>query len=182
VIALRDLAPSDQATLLAWRNRPEVARWMYTDHAITPEEHARWWGGLAGDRRRRYWIVQLDGEDVGLANLADIDERNRRASFGLYLVGGGRGRGAGGAALYHLCRETFAVRGLHRLGCEALATNQAALEAYARAGFVEEGRLRQHVWKEGAPVDVVALAMLRPEWEARRAGWEARLRERGLLP
>ena len=37
-VAMRPLAAGDRDRLLAWRNLPEIARWMYSDHAISPEE------------------------------------------------------------------------------------------------------------------------------------------------
>ena len=45
---------------------------MYTDHRITDAEHARWFAGAMSDETKRYWIIELDGEPVGLANLYDI--------------------------------------------------------------------------------------------------------------
>ena len=94
-VRLRDLSPDDSDRLLAWRNLAEVARWMYSDHEITREEHDRWFAGIAGDAGRRYWIIELDGEPVGLANLADISPANRKASWAYYLASPtvrGRGR------------------------------------------------------------------------------------------
>ena len=41
-VVLRPLAVTDRDRLLTWRNFPEIARWMYSDHAISAEEHARW--------------------------------------------------------------------------------------------------------------------------------------------
>src|SRR5207302_5934831 len=41
-VVLRPLETADRERLLAWRNLPEIARWMYSDHKIGAEEHARW--------------------------------------------------------------------------------------------------------------------------------------------
>ena len=71
-ILLRDLREDDRQRLLAWLNSPEVAAYMYSDHEISQAEHDRWFDGLAGDGRRRYWVIEVNGEPVGLANLADI--------------------------------------------------------------------------------------------------------------
>ena len=73
-VALRPLAAGDGARLLAWRNLPEIARWMYSDHVIGAEEHDRWLvgaldhrgHGVSGGRRaavERFddWITDLDG-------------------------------------------------------------------------------------------------------------------------
>ena len=78
-VTLRPLQGDDRDRLLEWRNRPEVARYMYTDHPISEAEHASWFGLAIADPTRRYWIIELDGEPVGLANLYDISVAQRRA-------------------------------------------------------------------------------------------------------
>jgi RimJ/RimL family protein N-acetyltransferase len=80
LVRLRPLEPIDSDRLLAWRNSPEVSAYMYTDHPISPEEHARWFAGIAGDPRREYRIIEVDGVPAGLANFYDIDRVQRRAS------------------------------------------------------------------------------------------------------
>jgi RimJ/RimL family protein N-acetyltransferase len=44
-------------------------------------------------------------------------------------------------------------------------TNERAIRAYRACGFVEEGRLRQHVWSEGAYIDLIHMGILRKEWQ-----------------
>ena len=41
-VNLRDVTDADRDRLRDWRNQPDVARWMYTDAVIGPEDHARW--------------------------------------------------------------------------------------------------------------------------------------------
>ena len=60
-VELRPIRPDDKARLLAWRNSPDVAAYMYTDHQISADEHERWFAGIEGDARRLYWIIALDG-------------------------------------------------------------------------------------------------------------------------
>ena len=46
---------------------------------------------------------------------------------------------------------------------------ERAQRAYRACGFVEEGRLRQHAWGNGAYIDLVYMGILRTEWEARQS-------------
>jgi RimJ/RimL family protein N-acetyltransferase len=46
-------------------------------------------------------------------------------------------------------------------------SNERAIRAYRACGFVEEGRLRQHVWSDGQYDDLVQMGILRDEWQAR---------------
>ncbi len=182
-IAFRPLRENDSGTVLTWRNTPDVAAHMYSDHAVSAAEHAGWLAEVLGDDGRRYWIILLDEEPVGLANLVGIDRHNRRADWGFYLgEATARGSGVGRAALYLVIEQAFGTLGLHRLTCSALVGNEAAWGLYESMGFVGEGRLRDHVWKGGQFHDVLNFALLADEWAAARPGVEAKLRAAGIDP
>lgn len=173
MIRLRPMAPVDKDKVRTWRNSPEVARYMYTDHAISPEEHERWFSSTLEDRRKRYWIVVHRGEDVGLACLYDIEPTHRRASWAFYLADPGRrGKALGGFVELAVLKYAFEQLGLHKLCCEVLASNRAVLALHERFGFRREGLLGDHVFKGERFHDVVCLGLTRPEWEAKRPGLE----------
>jgi len=46
-------------------------------------------------------------------------------------------------------------------------TDERGLRAYRACGFVEEGRLRQHVWGDGRYIDLVYMGVLREEWQGK---------------
>ena len=46
----------------------------------------------------------------------------------------------------------------------AVADDERAVGAYAKAGFVEEGRLRAHAWFDGEIHDTLVMGILREEW------------------
>jgi RimJ/RimL family protein N-acetyltransferase len=46
-VVLRDVTEGDRQRLLDWRNSPEVAAFMYSDHRIGQAEHDRWFDGMA---------------------------------------------------------------------------------------------------------------------------------------
>ena len=48
-----------------------------------------------------------------------------------------------------------------------IASNLGAIRVYEKAGFVLEGRQREHAWVRGAYEDIVRMGLLRSEWEAR---------------
>ena len=66
-VRLRTVGESDRERLLDWRNRPEVSAYMYTDHRIAADEHARWFEAAMAASDRRYWIIELDDAPMGLA-------------------------------------------------------------------------------------------------------------------
>ena len=113
-------------------------------------------------------IVELaSGELAGEALLWAVDLHNRSAHLGVSLRPAFRGRGLGADVVLALCEYGFAIRGLHRLQVDTLASNAAMIRAAERAGFVREGSLRRAAWVNGEFADEVLLGMLVTEWERR---------------
>lgn len=180
--SLRDVRPEDKQMLLEWRNLPEVAKYMYTDHIITQEEHDRWFETAMKDPSRRYWIIVCDGKDVGLVNIYGIDHQNRRCTWAFYIASPDvRGKGVGSFVEYSILRYVFDELKLNKLCCEVLAFNEAVVNMHKGFGFKQEGLYREHIIKGGQPHDVVALAMLHSEWKELKPDIENRLRQKGIL-
>jgi UDP-4-amino-4,6-dideoxy-N-acetyl-beta-L-altrosamine N-acetyltransferase len=180
-VTLRALEDGDRERLFDWRNRPEVAAFMYTDHQITREEHARWFAGIAGDQRRAYWIIELDGRPVGPANFYDIDRGQGRGSWAYYLADPSvRGKGVGGYVEFLMIEQAFGPlekngMGLRKLWCEVLVSNEAVWKLHQKFGFKQEALYRAHVVKAGAPLDVMGLGLLADEWPTVRPAMAQRL-------
>lgn len=179
-VQLRPLEESDRDRLFAWRNSPEVAAFMYTDHQITPEEHARWFAGIQSDARRDYRIIVVDGVPCGPANFYDIDRTQGRASWAYYLADPSvRGQGVGGYVEFLMIERAFGELALRKLWCEVLIGNEAVWKLHQKFGFRQEALLRAHVVKAGRPVDVMGLGLLAEEWPAARPAMVERLQRLG---
>jgi len=180
-VRLRPVGEEDRDRLLAWRNSPRVAAFMYSDHLIARDEHDRWFDGLAANRRRHDWIVLLDDAPVGLTSLVDIDRDQGRATIARYLAEeSARGLGVGGFTEFKVADHAFQTLGLRKLWSEVLATNAAALASHLSSGFQREALLRAHVVKMGHPVDVIGLGLLAEDWRADRPRVRARLLAKGF--
>jgi len=180
--SLRDLTPDDKEKIHAWRNLPEIRKYMYTDHVITAEEHDAWFQRITSDPSCRYWIIVCDSEDVGLVNLYAIDRSNQRCYWAFYIVSPNvRGKGVGSFAEYSILRYVFDELKLNKLCCEVLDFNQGVVRIHKSFGFVQEGLYRKHIFKGGEPHDVVCLGMLREEWEATKVALTDKLRGKGLV-
>ena len=109
------------------------------------------------------FVVDVDGAAVGSASLFEFDSFARHAEAGITLVPEARGRGVGTEAIRQLVEFAFVRRNLRRIHLQAIASNTAALRSYEKAGFVVEGRLREHAWVRGAYEDIVLMGILRSE-------------------
>ncbi len=182
-LRLRAIERHDSARLLQWRNSPEVAAYMYSDHRISEAEHERWFAATLIAEDRRYWVVELDDRPVGLVNLARIDVLSRRCEWAYYLADPStRGRGVGAQVEFIMLRHVFGPMGFNKLWCEVFKDNDAVWKLHESFGFKREAEYREHVYKGGRFRDVIGLGMLRSDWEAARPAVETRLRAKGLDP
>jgi len=109
------------------------------------------------------FIIDVDGRAVGSASLFSIDPLARHAEAGISLLPDARGRGIGTAAMSQLVEFAFVRRNLRRIHLQVIASNAAAIRCYEKAGFVLEGRLREHAWVRGAYEDIVVMGALRSD-------------------
>lgn len=180
-VSLRPLRAGDGDTVLAWRNSEAVAPYMYSEHAITPQEHAGWLRRALEGGDRAFWIIELDGAGVGLANLVKIDRDNSKCEWAYYLADPAtRGRGVGAVVEYLVLSFVFERLGLNRLWCEVFLDNEAVWKTHEGFGFRREALFREHVRKGGVFRDVVGLGMLKADWPAGRAAARERLGARGV--
>ena len=107
-------------------------------------------------------------DEAGISGFAVIDW-DYPGVMGLWNVGVlHTGRGVGQRLIRAVLDEVFGQMGAHRLFCDAAFDNDAALAAFAKAGFAREGVMRECWQREpGIWVDCVAFSILAHEWRAR---------------
>jgi UDP-4-amino-4,6-dideoxy-N-acetyl-beta-L-altrosamine N-acetyltransferase len=180
-VRLRAVGLHDKDQLRAWRNQPSVARWMYTDHQIGEDEHARWFAAAMADPDRQYWIIEADGRPVGLINLYDIDRAGRQAGLAYYLADETvRGTGVGGMAGVQALEHAFGELGLGRVWAEALIENIASRGYLGSLGFREIEVRAGQAPRPGVSGEVARLALDAGDWPAARQAWFKRWSERGV--
>ncbi|KAI0024030.1 putative GNAT family acetyltransferase [Xylariomycetidae sp. FL0641] len=99
---------------------------------------------------------------------------HRWSEISIDVAAAHRGRGYGAETLRWAQWWAFQMAGLHRLQLRAFAFNAGAARLYARLGFREEGRLREHMWFNGRWHDIVIFGILEHEW---RDGQKTKLKE-----
>jgi UDP-4-amino-4,6-dideoxy-N-acetyl-beta-L-altrosamine N-acetyltransferase len=181
-VSLRPLVAADAQMVLHWRNSPAVAPYMYTDHLITPEEHARWVETALSATDRWTWIIEAADGAAGLVTLRRVDRDARRYDWAFYIAHEGlRGQGAGASVEFIVLEFVFAGLGARKLWCEVLENNEGVWRLHQSFGFVREALFRAHVVKAGIPRNVVGLGLLDVDWAAVRGACAARLEAKGRL-
>ncbi len=150
------------------RNQPQVRRFMYTDHEISPQEHQAWLTSLEGNGRQAVYVVMVDDVPRGVVSLNAINALHQCADWAFYLDSELQGKGLGSQVECWLLDHAFDDVGLAKLNCEVLASNPAVVRLHQKFGFTLEGVRRQNVCKDGVRLDVMLLGITADEWRAQR--------------
>lgn len=155
---LRALEPTDAADLHAILQSPEgmleTARIPTTSRQWVEEKLL---GRASPDRH--LLGAEVDGHVVGFAGIEVMGNPKMRhaATYWTAVRDDWRGRGVGGALLDAVIELADKWLGLVRIELHVNAANARAIALYAKRGFVEEGRLRSSVMRDGVLVDTLVM-------------------------
>ncbi|MFZ5981801.1 MAG: UDP-4-amino-4,6-dideoxy-N-acetyl-beta-L-altrosamine N-acetyltransferase [Candidatus Zixiibacteriota bacterium] len=170
-LRFRNINPDDLPMILEWRTMPEVADYMYTDFEPKIEIQQKWYEAINKDNTRRDWLINVDGEDVGLLSIVRIDDLNQRCEWAYYLASPTvRGKGIGKSVELNVLEYVFENLKLNKLCCEVLGNNELVVRIHEKYGSKIEGNRRRHIFKRGEFHDIVEMGILREDWEKKIRG------------
>jgi RimJ/RimL family protein N-acetyltransferase len=171
LVRLRPQSMDDVDRYVAWFNDPEVTEYLSNRYLISREAEVAWLRGrtetMMSQTAVLFAIETLDGVHIGSTNFHEVLPENRKARLGVTI--GDKAywsRGYGGDAVTTLCRFGFDEMNLHRIDLTVHAGNARAIRCYTKAGFIDEGRLRDHLFKRGRYHDMIVMGILREEFYA----------------
>jgi RimJ/RimL family protein N-acetyltransferase len=171
-IVLRRHRVENLRTFMRWYTDPEVAR-------LTRYQQAP----LSQDEIQRFFYSRIMGTDflsmaihlresnrlVGTCAFSQLDGDNGSTLF--HITIGERdawGLGYGTEATQLMLEHAFTRLALHRVALTVFEFNARAIRSYQKCGFVEEGRARQAIFRDGRFWDEIHMSVLLDEWEALR--------------
>jgi len=165
-VQVRRMREDDLELVLQWRNHPDIRRWMYSSHQISPSEHREWYAGAQEDRRRHLLIVEEAGVPFGFVQFTQTGN-DGVADWGFYTLPGaprGSGRKLGLAALNY----AFTRIGLRKVRGEAIAFNEISAAFHRKLGFAEEGVLNDRFFDGATYHPVLCFGLEAAEWLGRQ--------------
>jgi len=170
-IYLRPLEMDDLERCQRWINDPQVRLFLDITRPLNRivekeflEKLSRAAGDPAGDIITA--IVLKDGDrHIGNAGLHRLNLIDRHAEFGI-LIGEREcwQKGYGTEATNLLCAYGFDTLNLHRICLRVHSNNLRGLSAYEKAGFKQEGIMRQAVFRQDRYHDVILMGLLREDY------------------
>ena len=160
-VVLRPVALADTDNVLKWRNSVEVKKYFIYQKEITREEHVSWLEEKVKEGEVVQYIIHIKDEnkDVGSVYLQNIDRKNRKCEFGIFIGEDcARGKGIGRISAQLITDYAFRFLKMNKIYLRVLSNNERAYHSYLKAGFVKEGIFKEDVWINGEPVDVIFMA------------------------
>lgn len=161
----RKIKESDLETIMNWRMRPDITRFMYTDPKLTIEDQKKWFERISSDENSFYWIVEVDGKAVGLESLVDWDKKNSIIHTGGYVAE------KEGKTLQdivdlnmNLYDYVFCKLNVNKAAFEIMSNNMSQVQWMKRIGATQEGISRQAIKKNGEYYDLYLMSFLKEEW------------------
>lgn len=169
LVRIRAIEQGDLPTFVKWINDPEVTTYLQFEPPMSMEDEVVWYHHMTGSRDKVFAIETLDGRLIGNIGMIGLDWRNRKTDLGI-MIGEKEfwSRGYGADTIIVMLRYLFEELGLNRVGLYADIENHRAIRCYEKCGFVHEGVVRHHRFKDGRYTDSIVMSVLRQDWNERR--------------
>lgn len=147
-------------------NDPEITKYLNVHESFTLEKTIEWYRTTRRNTCKRYDYVFIhDNSIIGMGGLTNISEINSNAELYMYLSTEFQGKGLGFESLIGLCRTGFLSLALHKIYLYTFLLNVRANKMYEKAGFKQEGILREHTYKNGILQDRCIYGLLESEFK-----------------
>lgn len=108
-----------------------------------------------------------DGDDnVCIYHLIDVFQEAGNGEIGDWIIPDEQGQGYATAAAGLVVKHAVHDQGLDKRIARTLADNEASKRVLEKHGFEQEGRFRDHHYRNGDRKDMSLVGLTRPEWEA----------------
>lgn len=170
-VRLRSLRASDLPLLESWWYDPAI-NVLNTSHVRgglpdATTEMFRGWSSNTTSASAGFCVERKDGSLLaGHISIWGSTPKDRAGTLGVVFGPDFVGQGLGSDAVGLMVRYGFLELGLNRIGLQVWAFNDRAIGAYRKAGFVEEGRIREAVLHDGRFHDELTMGLLASDWHA----------------
>lgn len=172
-VELRTVDPQKAKLVNEWFNDPHITKnlnWGIIPMSVEASRQFAERNQRPTSTDRVFSIHALDLPEgtetyIGHIGLHRIDWQNRVAELGIVI--GKRehlSNGYGSDAIQTLLQFAFMEMNLNRVFLHHFAFNERGHHAYLKAGFKEEGRMRQQIFRNGKYWDVIFMGILKEEF------------------
>lgn len=171
-VYLRALELDDVKQLVKWRNDNDITSLLGGNtQFVSSYRESEWLKSiLLNDRNDlRLAICLVENQlHIGNVNLTSINWINRTAEFSIFIGEKGFwGKGLASEATRQILEHGFFEMNLNRIYLYVLENNKDAINLYKKTGFVQEGLLRESVFKNKRMNNLILMSILKKEYNER---------------
>jgi RimJ/RimL family protein N-acetyltransferase len=163
-IEIRPIEYSDVPVINRIRNAS--AKYLHDDRIFSEEKTLEWMQAYDPD----WYAILLEGEMIGYFRISNHSKTNRNLYIGADIDEAHRGKGVGYRSYLIMMSKLFNERKLNKISLEVLGTNQVAFNLYSKLGFIEEGKRRQEIWRDGSWIDSIVMSISRKQFMIKNPG------------
>ena len=164
-ITIRPIKEEDTDNIIKWRNKSSVNQYFIYREPFTRESHLNWFHNKVQTGEVAQFIIMADDEPIGSVYLRDIDNKNKKCEFGIFIGDEFNcGKGYGKIASKLVIDHAFDKLKLNRIFLRVFPTNIRAIKCYEKIGFKQEGIFREDVIIDGKAYDMIFMAILKKDW------------------
>jgi RimJ/RimL family protein N-acetyltransferase len=175
-LRLRPFVRGDVDAVYAYRNRPDVAQYLFDD-PLSHEECAEAvrqrsvQTGFSVEGDKILLAVERNNEPrvIGEVSLIWRSHADQQAEIGYIFHPDLHGRGYATEAARALLAFGFGIVGLHRVYARCASANLASARVMERLGMRREAHFRHHARTKGRWDDELIYAILREDWDSPNA-------------
>lgn len=158
--------PGDEhaATLLAWRTRPDITKYLLTDIADDLPAQRRWLANVAVRPDFLHRLIAVDGIPVGYCSITTTDAVAGIGTIGVYLAEKTSRGGIASFNFIHILNHALLTLGLFKIVNHIMSANERVIRSQVMNGYRPVGILRQHALKHGERHDLHVFEQLREDW------------------
>jgi len=149
--------------LINLRSYPDI--WMNLGNIKMLNRHIeeKWFKKIIEDDSQNYYIIYdiKNKCNIGLLRTDQIDFINRSVRVGCDIHPSFHSKGYGFKSICMIIKYFFDYYNMNRIWLMVIETNTKALNLYKKVGFVEEGRQRNAIYRNGIYNDYIMMGILR---------------------
>ncbi len=170
IVDLKPLRPENFEPFCKWLNDDDVIKYSLSKFKKinTRQEIHKWYSKLFEEKN----VFQLgiyfkrNNQLIGYAGICKISKTNHSGEYFIFI--GEKefwGKGIATEVTKEIIEAGFSRLKLNRIMLTVSEPNIGGIKAYEKAGFKEEGRLRQACYRDKKYHDKIVMSILKQEWE-----------------
>lgn len=172
-VRLRALEREDLPNCVRWLNDRDVTEFLLQNSPMSKAMEEKWFDSqlsippTSGQVLAIEALVGKDWMHIGNTGLHNIEPVTREAEFGIFI--GEKNywnQGLGREATHLTLKHGFDDLNLNRIFLFVFENNLRGIASYKASGFVQEGTLREAIYKNGRYYNVLVMSVLHSEWKS----------------